>query len=497
VARDFVESVMDRQPELIEGSDGMRVMKDVVKLETGVKADVVIRKVTRPFWQACIDAVERVGAPTVQVRVCAVGTPGIGKTTCTPFLIKMLLEQKKTVVYRVRSEDNDEWIYEFIPRSGDGDPVTANVYPAQAFSSGVPSLSKPSTYYVVDPGKFQGSCDPSGTFRPKVIIVASPDSKHWGAAEFNKRRDGGKGVVKFLPVWELNEILQARPILGPAMTVEQVKERYSHVGGVPRDIFDDDEGYKEALRRQDRAVRLLSAQQMIDVALKFAVEAIVEDTFEPSQPKSALIGYRVSDDDKGTFSDYIVEVIAAPAFARILRRFMEDMWQNLLLPSAANPWLFEIYTRYLIASKSTAFKCRSGVGKRDSGRESIKTIALGGGCTEVRLVGDIVEAAKERQMVVFHSVKLSNRLIDFLYQDSDGHFHAFQATLADTHSAKVDDIVNLERMVGGHRKLSLYYLVPESRFDEFVTKPVDPRAEGARCHIYHVSVANPRTGELM
>jgi hypothetical protein len=263
VARDFVESVMDRQPETIEGSDGMLVMKDVVKLETGVKADVVIRKVTGPFWQACIDAVERVG-----IRVCAVGTPGIGKTTCTPFLIKMLLEQKKTVVYRVRSEDDDEWVYEFIPaESSYGDPVTANVYPAQAFSSGVPSLSEPSTFYVVDPGKFKGSCDPSNTFRPKVIIVASPDSKHWGAHEFYKKRDGMKGVLKFFPVWELHEILQARPVLGPTMTAEHVADRYNHVGGVPRDIFDDDEGFKEALRRQDKAGRLLSDQQIKDVSV--------------------------------------------------------------------------------------------------------------------------------------------------------------------------------------------------------------------------------------
>ena len=70
--------------------------------------------------------------------------------------------------------------------------------------------------------------------------------------------------------------------------------------------------------------------------------------------------------------------LATHAFAKILRRFMENMWQDLLLPSAGNPWLFEIYTRFLIASKSTIFKCRSGVGKRDSGRGSTQKISLGG-----------------------------------------------------------------------------------------------------------------------
>jgi hypothetical protein len=505
VARDFVKSVMDRQPEPIKGSDGMLVMKDVVKLETGVKADVVIRKVTRPFWQACIDAVDpplddvlvrrgRSSAPPTptrqQLRVCAVGTPGIGKTTCTPLLIKMLLEQKKAVVYRVRSEDNDEWIYEFIPGSGDGDPVAANVYPAQAFSSGIPSLSEASTFYVVDPGLFKGSCNPSVNFLPKVIIVASPDSTHWGGNEFYKERDGLEGVLKFFPVWELGELLQARLVLGSTVTAGEVEDRYGRVGGVPRHIFASDTSFEDALRRQDTAVKLLTAQQVKAVSVKFAVEAIVEDTFEPSQPKSALIGYRISADDKGAFSIYQVEVI---------RRFMMDMWQDLLLPSASNPWLFEIYTRYLIASKSTTFTCRVGVGKRGPGRSTIERMALGGGCKEVRLVGDIVAAARKRKMVVYHSIKLSNQLIDFLYQDSDGRFHAFHATLAKTHTANVSELLQLEERVGGPTKLSLYYLVPESRFEDFVTEPVDPRnppdKEGATCNVYHVSISDPNSTE--
>jgi hypothetical protein len=498
-AQDFLKAIVEKEPEPVPESDGMFVMRGVVKLETGVRSDVVIRKVTHPFWQACIDTVDRppppsdykqADSPNRQIRVCAVGTPGVGKTTCTPYLIMMLLKDKKTVVYHVRSQSKNRFVYEFIP--GLAGTIASNVYPEQNWETTIRSLKDPSTYYIVDPGKFNGSCDPDDDFLPKVIIVASPDSKHWGGSEFYKTRDGGKGVLKFFPVWELNEILEARQVVGPKMTVEEVEMRYGHVGGVPRDIFDDDEGFKEALRRQDKAGTLLSMQQVKDVSVRFDVEAIVDDTFDASQPKSALIGYRVSDYDKGTFSDYIVEVIATHAFARIVRRFMVDMWQDLLLPSAGNPWLFEIYTRYLIASKSTRVKYRRGVGKRNVGRGSVKTIALGGGCTEVRSAGDIVEAAKKRHMVLFHSAKVSHPLIDFIYRTSKGHFHAFQVTLGPKHSAKVCHIRALERLVGSGSKLSLYYLVPESRFDEFVTDPVDPRAEGASCCIYHIAIPDPR-----
>jgi hypothetical protein len=254
-------------------------------------------------------------APTIQLRVCAVGTPGIGKSTCTPVLIKMLLERKKTVVYRVRSEDNDEGICEFIPGSGDGDPVAANVYPAQAFRSGIPSLSEASTFYVVDPGMFKGSCNPSVTFLPKVIIVASPDSKHWGANEFNKRRMDVKGVLKFFPVWELHELLHARPVVRPAMTDQQVKDRYLCVGGVPRHIFADDKDFQEVLDLQSNSLNSLTDQQVTDLA-KLHLHSFA--TFDESQPKSALIGYRVlsDDDDDGSFSRYTCDAIAPAVVAK-------------------------------------------------------------------------------------------------------------------------------------------------------------------------------------
>jgi hypothetical protein len=501
VARDFVKSIMGQKPEKIPQSDGMSVMRGVVMLERdNVALDVVIRTLTRPFWQACIDAVDppRRGralvSPNQQLRVCVVGTPGIGKTTCTPVLVKMLLERKKTVVYHVRSESGNRFVYEFIPGPDEG--VVANVYPEQNWEWTIQSLMDPATYYVVDPGLFQGSCNPEANFRPKVIIVASPDSKHWGNGEFLKGRAGLNGVLKFFPVWELNEILHARAVLEPTMTIKKVEGRYSEVGGVPRHIFADDKLFEQALRRQEKAVKKLTAVQVKSFASGIsALEAIVEDTLDASQPKSALIGYRLAADDNGQFSNYKVEVIATHAFARIVRRFMMNMWEDLSLPSTENPRLFEIYTRYLIASQSTTFKCRDGVGKRARRVKASCEIALGGGCTEVRLVGDIVDEAKKKKMVVFHSVDLNNELIDFLYQDSKGHFHAFQVTLAKIHSADVGGIVDLEAKVGGHRKLTLYYLVPDSKFDKFVTDPVDPRnppsGVGAKCSIYHVSIPKP------
>jgi signal recognition particle GTPase len=63
----FVSSFM-KDPVVIEGSNGMSVVRDVLKLETG------------------------------GTRVCAVGTSGIGKTTSTAILVCMLLRKGRTVV---------------------------------------------------------------------------------------------------------------------------------------------------------------------------------------------------------------------------------------------------------------------------------------------------------------------------------------------------------------------------------------------------------------
>jgi hypothetical protein len=503
-AHAFVESIMGQDPKPIPESDGMLVMRGVVKLETGVRSDVVIRKLTQPFWQACIDTVDlppppsdyqQDDSPNRQIRVCAVGTPGIGKTTCTPFLIRMLLKDKKTVVYHVRAPKEAGWIYEFIPGSSDGGPVTANAYPEQAFRSGVPSLNDTATYYVVDPGDTDDTCNPHRLFSPKVIIVASPDSKHWGANYFYKDRDGAPGVLKVFPVWELQELHEARQVLGRTMTAQQVSGRYYQVGGVPRHVFGSDMIFNEALAKQAEKTDSLNCEQAERIAIP-KLQRLT--TLDASQPQSALIGFRAY--QESGFSKYTIDVIAPRVGERLFRRLLMDMWDKLLLPGVANPWVLEAYTRYLLGTNRTlTFQRRRGVGKSHRQRHSAQSVSLGG-CGEIRSTWDVVAAAMDRPMVVYHPVHPAQRLIDFIYQDSEGHFHAFQVTLAEKHSADVNHILELERQVGDPGRLSLYYMVPEFRFAAFVTHPVDPRNPRrghprATCDIYHVAIPDPQSME--
>jgi hypothetical protein len=117
----------------------------------------------------------------------------------------------------------------------------------------------------------------------------------------------------------------------------------------------------------------------------------------------------------------------------------------------------------------------------------------------MRQVGDIVEAATATSNVVFYSVDPRFPLIDFIYRDGKGVFHAFQATIGNDHPAHPKDIQKLEEKVGGAENLNLYYVVPGENFDSFVTRPVNPcavrtrgtKVASASCKIWHVQVSDP------
>ena len=148
--------------EKLEDIDDIEALED---LEEGKGlVNIVLRSNIEPFWQSCIDRVEGL-FPNDRYRVCAVGTPGIGKTFTTPLLLRMLLLKNSTVVYIRRSVDLDSWYYEFLPTSDGKNPYVVNVYPEDSMKlRQFLSLKEPSAYYVVDPGKSKVSCDPKVDF---------------------------------------------------------------------------------------------------------------------------------------------------------------------------------------------------------------------------------------------------------------------------------------------------------------------------------------------
>jgi hypothetical protein len=153
-AHKFVTSLMTAKYEKIPNGKGMKVLRNLMNLENGMVSSslengmdcsIVVRTITNSFWEECIKTVD---TPNVRYRVAAIGTPGIGKTTSTPILIRILLERKKTVVYLIRTEKNNGWYYEFVPNKSNSS-IAANVYRENLDEGEIFSLRDQSTYYIV------------------------------------------------------------------------------------------------------------------------------------------------------------------------------------------------------------------------------------------------------------------------------------------------------------------------------------------------------------
>ena len=312
--RDFVASIM-KDVEEIPGSDGMRVLPQVVQLETDDRYDLVIRNVTQPFWEECIRVVS---TPNKNFLLCAVGTPGIGKTSSTPFLIRMLLRGKRTVVYRIASSD---YFWEFSWTKEQ--TYVVRVHPKETPLRALPSLIRPSTYYVVDPGSTGDSCVPDLAMKARTIIVSSPNERHWGGTEFEKLRGTATmGMFRYLPMWSLHEILKSKCYLSSSPpSDEELTERFQKVGGVPRHVFLPEEAFDRCIQSQNDAVRALTLPQ---------AQWIVEETwdavgsFGSNQPKSALIGYALLQGET-RFSPRHVTFVSQLVAESIAERFIGDL----------------------------------------------------------------------------------------------------------------------------------------------------------------------------
>lgn len=92
----------------------------------------------------------------------------------------------------------------------------------------IPSLSQTETYYFVDPGETKTTCNPSKMVTARLIIVASPDERHWGGTSFEKDdQQGLGGFIRYFPLWSLAQLTAASTALINVQFQEnQVAELY-------------------------------------------------------------------------------------------------------------------------------------------------------------------------------------------------------------------------------------------------------------------------------
>jgi hypothetical protein len=348
----------------------------------------------------------------------------------------------------------------------------------------------------VDPGNTDDSCDPSLEVEARVIIVSSPDKKHWGGSEFSKSRFGrAGGVFRFFPAWELEQLIVASVHVN--VSRDDVKKKFETFGGIPRYIFanaDATEGNKDDIERKLKALTALQLKQL--VTSEFDIFAL----FESARPQGALVVFKPkskiksqpSDDgdvemaeendaasqaDSETSLFRSADVVLASEFVKytIFQRFMSMIWTELTIHPSPIAWqLMEEYTIQSLLRESEYLIRQGAKGPRYGKTEAIRL----GGCHSQAIEYDCSTAVKDgRDKCLFFSSDRNHPLYDMIYKDKET-FHAFQVTISKTHDSKKNQIETVAHKlnIGGKKKLNLYYVVHEQNFDVFVMKPKQPQA---------------------
>jgi hypothetical protein len=448
--------------------NGMKLMKPMMNLESCRECEgIVVRCIVQKFWEACL---KKCSETTPSFRVCAVGTPGIGKTVTTPVLLWLILQQGATIVYHCCDEKpEDGRMYEFVPcRTGS---TVAYKYHCFAYKEpgsleDIASLHAKGTFYIVDPGKSKRSCNPSLRFFPKVVIVASPNEEHWGgSSRFLKNVNRSMGTFLYYPSWTLEELLQAHGALNerfPEVTLSErdLRNRFFKVGGVPRTLFLPDQEFQGALGLQDKALDDLDKRRLDDLVFNSKNSR----SFRSSQARSALLGYLQTDD--ASFETQRVRIVSCLARAKIYDHYRQKVWNLFCSTSDVTCWkIFEDYTSLQMVGKERKYEWK--LLDETTTRTSLLKL---GGCECLFVVDDIIAEACQTSNVVFCPRKKQYPLVDFAYSKdgSNGRVvHYFQATIGETHSSNTVKIKELADKSGGHSKMSLYYLVIPPRFDKF------------------------------
>jgi hypothetical protein len=446
-----------KEYEDIPNSNGMKVLRNVMKLESGLMQNIILRAITEDYWSKVIQGTEK-------NRICALGTPGIGKTSSTCILIRLLLLQKKTVAYHVRSEKLHHWVYIFTP-TDIATTFKVEIIHEKVFQTWM--IDTPNTFYVVDPGQTKDNCNLADDFTGKVIIVASPDERHWGGSDFFKG-DNGIGYFLIYPIWTLNELIYASPYISSTINEKEIESRYTKVGGVPRHIFSDEYSYTDTLQRQVQGVYDLTNHQ-VDIIADGNWESLL--TFCSNPQMSVLMAYIDSGQEYTTIS---VQPVSGHIVRLILKNFDKCLWDKMLylgVDKCAIGWkLFEEYCHnQMTREEHIKFYDYKYCNNAMDFVHGIKPLILGG-CKEIKGTRQsLISLAKEEEKVLFYPLDTSHQSIDFAYYDG-GIVHGFQVTLTKGHSFNAKHMIEYVNEAGGTDKFHMHYIVFVTKFSAFKLK---------------------------
>jgi len=451
---------------------------------------------------------------TVQSRplkkpVCVVGAPGIGKSTTFAYLMKKLLSEGKTVTYLKRTETQHSHFIQMIPKDG-GNPVV-KVYPEASQVSLLPTMRDPEAYLLVDSGKTKTSCDWSEAIEAKLVINASPDSRHWGENEFVKSRSQQRlagGVLLYLPPYSLPELLVVVPLLVKGATVESIMNGFYFFGGSLRLItagtsvqkaFKDKQADEVSHMPAEVVSRIIRGTDAVDFSRNGPSSAVV--SLEPTREAKSSTD---QDNDKDrSYNFHRSRAIPQSRFVldQIADRAEDDLWSAVLADRHDSWMMLEQFLRLQLQKPEQAsYTVRRSVGKSNPAFESSLHTMKVGGCAGSEMVVDMVKFIKTMPVEdngrtkLLYSCDRLYPLFDMIYREGEGVYHAFNATVSGTKKVlpkKFSDEVKavaeeLDLANNPDHKVFLYYSTPTDNFDDFFTSSREPPIPKKFCKQFEI-----------
>lgn len=382
--RDFLATISADLAEA-ESDEIFGVMRDVPNPYSGKVTNVVIRIADNEFWTNCIT---ELNDPNKRDRVAVVGTPGIGKSTTAFYLIKLLLERRDTVVYVRRSVDQVLHYVQLTPSNDDDAEVQIHLFPESTKQTEIDALYDPETYFIVDPGQTKTNCNPEGDVAARVVIVASPDERHWGGNAFSKKDEiGNGGMFPYFPHWSFTELLAGSSELRTVSFAHgQIARLFRVFGGIPRQVFSPLEERENKADLQ-RRVTALKEQQVKDLVKG---EVNFHSGFGVNQPYGGIVVFKPA----AGYIDAELELASDYILLQVRRRFMNSLWNELAVYPSLIVW--QLIEEYLLEALqgSNLYTGRVCIGKLHPAYNQHRQIHLGG-CNKKVLVADCTKAVRE------------------------------------------------------------------------------------------------------
>jgi hypothetical protein len=473
----FVDALLTNAPVQVPNT---KTGMEVWELESTLALrQVLLRESVRAFWKMTATSL------LAGKHVVAVGSPGVGKSSTHPYLLKLLLETGRPVVFLKRGKDLGGKYYEFCPKEGGG--YEAFEYKEKDVESEtIPSLTNPSAFFLIEP--MSQRSPPHYWIKARIALVCSPNHEHYRNME-KSGLDEFDAIYLYFPHWILDELYAARPFMcdddgNPILANnEEVDERVRLYGLIPRHVFTE---HPSVLNSSQNTALIRVSEHHVKMMMDAldSETAIEIDDSSSLSPSSYVIAY----ESTIPFTSRTIVIVSSHVKSEIWRLHSTMLLRQVeygVSPMARH--VFESYCREQIAKKIGAtFEIRSCVGKReqlDSPQLSDYIPRVGGVKWKIAEVGELYDTDLHPE-TLYHSASDKQKLIDAVVKREDGGVDGFQFTLGETHTCNTHHLgVFASKFGTGARPFRLYYVVPFITFTDFVTDPVKPVAANAEVFV--------------